>query len=54
MTSDRPYRKAMPEDVGLAILETQRGVQFDPDIVDVFQAAVRGLKKQRGGLSALR
>jgi response regulator RpfG family c-di-GMP phosphodiesterase len=47
MTSDRPYRKAMPEEVGLGILETQRGLQFDPDIVDAFKAAVRSLKKEQ-------
>jgi response regulator RpfG family c-di-GMP phosphodiesterase len=45
MTSDRPYRKAMPQDVGLSILETQRGIQFDPDIVDAFKAAMRTSEK---------
>jgi response regulator RpfG family c-di-GMP phosphodiesterase len=40
MTSDRPYRKAMPEKVGLSILDTQRGIQFDPAIVDAFKAAL--------------
>jgi response regulator RpfG family c-di-GMP phosphodiesterase len=45
MTSDRPYRKAMPEDVGLGILETQRGIQFDPDIVDAFKAAMSASKR---------
>ena len=47
MTSDRPYRKAMPQHVGLSILETQRGIQFDPDIVDAFTAAVRASKKEQ-------
>ncbi|MBN2188549.1 MAG: response regulator [Chitinispirillaceae bacterium] len=45
MTSDRPYRKAMPEHVGLGILETQRGIQFDPAVVDAFKAALTASKK---------
>jgi response regulator RpfG family c-di-GMP phosphodiesterase len=47
MTSDRPYRKAMPEDVSLGILEAQRGQQFDPAIVDGFKAAVRARGKEQ-------
>jgi response regulator RpfG family c-di-GMP phosphodiesterase len=46
MTSDRPYRKAMSESVGLSILETQQGVQFDPEIVDAFKAAILASKKE--------
>ena len=30
MTSDRPYRKAMPEDVALDELRRNAGAQFDP------------------------
>lgn len=47
MTSDRPYRKAMPEDVAFSILETQRGIQFDPDIIDAFTAAMQAAKKEK-------
>jgi putative nucleotidyltransferase with HDIG domain len=36
MTSDRPYRKAMPHRVALEILANGRGYQFDPDAVAVF------------------
>ncbi|MBN1984110.1 MAG: response regulator [Chitinivibrionales bacterium] len=36
MTSDRPYRKAMPKEMALDILKNERGRQFDPGIVDAF------------------
>lgn len=36
MTSDRPYRKGMPMEKVLQILEECKGTQFDPDIVDAF------------------
>lgn len=34
MTSDRPYRRALPPDVVRAELEEGRGTQFDPRVVD--------------------
>ncbi len=36
MTSDRPYRKALPVEKALAELRNEAGRQFDPDIVEVF------------------
>ncbi len=36
MTSDRPYRKALPHEVAKAELIRCSGTQFDPDIVQVF------------------
>jgi len=36
MTSDRPYRKAMPYDVARAEILRYSGTQFDPDVVKVF------------------
>lgn len=36
MTSDRPYRNALPEETALGILVEERGKQFHPEIVDVF------------------
>ena len=36
MTSDRPYRKALPYSVALQEIKRCRGTQFDPGIVDVF------------------
>jgi len=41
MTSDRVYRAALPVDVAFAELAKGRGAQFDPQIVDVFEAAYR-------------
>lgn len=36
MTSDRPYRKALTEQVAIAELKKYRGTQFDPDLIDLF------------------
>ena len=38
MTSDRPYRQAMPVEKARAILSEGRGVQWDGDLVDRFLA----------------
>ncbi len=36
LTSDRPYRKAWPEDKVVKYIENQRGKKFDPELVDSF------------------
>lgn len=36
MTTDRPYRKAMPKDEALAEIRRGRETQFHPDVVDAF------------------
>ena len=36
MTSDRPYRKAMPEEEALEELRRNSGAQFDPEVVETF------------------
>ncbi|MCL2485361.1 MAG: GAF domain-containing protein [Endomicrobia bacterium] len=36
MTSDRPYRKALPRDYAISELKKGAGTQFDPNVVDVF------------------
>ena len=40
MISDRPYKKAMPHSAALEELLRQRGIQFDPELVDVFISLV--------------
>ncbi len=36
MSSDRPYRTALPEEKILSIIAEERGFQFHPNVVDVF------------------
>jgi HD-GYP domain-containing protein (c-di-GMP phosphodiesterase class II) len=36
MTSDRPYRKAMPMDEAIKIIKSEKGKQFDSEVVDAF------------------
>jgi HD-GYP domain-containing protein (c-di-GMP phosphodiesterase class II) len=36
MTSDRPYRKALPVSTARAEIQRCSGTQFDPDVVKVF------------------
>jgi len=39
MTSDRPYRKGLPDKVAIEELIKGKGTQFDPEIVDAFVKA---------------
>ncbi len=39
MTSDRPYRKGLTDDVALAELKKNRGSQFDAKVIKAFQKA---------------
>ena len=36
MTTDRPYRAALPEKEAIRRLKLSAGTQFDPDVVAVF------------------
>ena len=45
MTSDRPYRAALPLDVALGEITRESGRQFDPELVDVFLAVVPGVER---------
>lgn len=42
MVSGRPYRAAISHDAALAELRRQGGIQFDPDLVEVFVALFAG------------
>ncbi len=44
MTTDRPYRAAMPLADALAELRAHRGTQFDPDVVDALLALHAGVE----------
>ncbi len=44
MCSERKYRPAIPVEKTLAILEENAGVQFDPEVVDVFVNLVKSKK----------
>jgi len=45
MTSDRPYRKALPVEEAIRRLEQGAGSQFDPNVARVFIQMVRAVKK---------
>ena len=40
LTSRRPYKKAWPVEKALAMMESQSGRQFDPDVLDAFIRAL--------------
>jgi putative two-component system response regulator len=44
LISERPYKKEMPKDTALRIIEEGKGSQFDPDLVDIFSAVARHIK----------
>lgn len=46
MTSDRPYRKALPKAQAVAELRRQAGTQFDPKLVEVFLRVVGRLERE--------
>ena len=41
MTTDRPYRKALPVDTALNEIKKNSGTQFDPKVVEAFLKAVK-------------
>jgi diguanylate cyclase (GGDEF)-like protein len=47
MTSDRPYRKAMPHSEAMAELTRNAGTQFDPNVVEVLVGHLYG-RRQSG------
>lgn len=45
MTSERSYRSALPEEVAVSELQNNAGIQFDPELVDIFIKKVLGKTK---------
>jgi len=41
MTTDRPYRKALPHDKALEEIRKNAGSQFDPEVVEVFLSTIK-------------
>lgn len=52
LTSDRPYRPALPDEEALAILRERRGTMYDPIVVDTF-LRVHDQVQQSGALKEL-
>lgn len=45
MTTDRPYRKALSNDIAIKEIKENAGTQFDPDIVEIFVEEVMKMEK---------
>ncbi|MBZ5570323.1 MAG: HD domain-containing protein [Acidobacteriia bacterium] len=52
MTSDRPYRKGLPEEEVREIITRQSGTHFDPKVVEVFTQLVAQEEGSAGDVSA--
>jgi diguanylate cyclase (GGDEF)-like protein len=52
MTSDRAYRRAMPQDEALAELERGAGTQFDPAVVGALTEELRSARKPDAALAS--
>jgi HD-GYP domain-containing protein (c-di-GMP phosphodiesterase class II) len=53
MTTDRPYRRALPIHVALERIEDNAGTQFDPEIARTWIAMVEEMERADGALSML-
>ncbi len=52
LSSNRPYKKAWPEEECLAYLTEQKGKHFDPELVDAFTDNLEKIRKIRDEFSA--
>lgn len=52
LTHVRPYKSAWPVEEALSEIRSLRGIQFDPDLTDVFVAMVEQLQAQHPDLDA--
>ncbi len=44
MTSDRPYRKALSFEIAIEEMEKNKGIQFDPQVIDAFMTVIKSGK----------
>lgn len=44
LTTQRPYKDAIPVDEAIRMIQEQRGTHFDPEVVDAFLAAIREIR----------
>jgi HD-GYP domain-containing protein (c-di-GMP phosphodiesterase class II) len=49
LTSERPYKKPLPFEETMEILEQGRGSHFDPQVLDAFNTVARELYDRYGG-----
>jgi len=47
LSSDRPYRKAWPEDRVTEYIRSQSGSHFDPEVVEVFIKISEDMEKDK-------
>lgn len=45
LTTERPYKESIPLDDGMALIEEQSGILFDPELVDLFIDAYPEVRK---------
>ncbi len=52
LTSDRPYRKGVPQEKALEILKRNAGTQFDPKVIDALVKVALRLRSPLGAIGA--
>ncbi|HMA67870.1 MAG TPA: HD domain-containing phosphohydrolase [Desulfosalsimonadaceae bacterium] len=50
LTSNRPYKRPYPVEIARDIIKKERGISFDPDIVDIFLDQLDNLVAIKGGI----
>ena len=53
LTSDRPYRRRLPVEEALHVLQERRGTQYDPHIVDTFKTIHQEVEPEDAHVTAL-
>jgi len=52
LTSDRPYRAGLPASQTIAMLQEKSGVQFDPEVIEVFTTMMADGAPERKAVAA--